>query len=171
MKVSRHTVLDGLIRAHGWTRGVELGVWQASVFHHLLCNFSKLHLTGVDRWQPVNEYAGKDMAAAEELAKAIAERFGPRASILKMDTAAAAARFADGSIDFVFIDASHDTESVLAEIAAWRCKIAAGGALTGHDANLGTVRAALDAALPGWELLAANCWIYPVGGTDAAAAG
>lgn len=169
MKVSRHTVLADLIRANNWTRGVELGVWQASLFHYLLSNFPRLQLTGVDRWQAVNEYAGKDMEAAAMMAGALAARFAPRARLLKMDTAAAAGEFADGSIDFVFIDASHDTESVRADIAAWRCKIAPGGALTGHDANLGTVRAALDAELPGWEMLAAHCWRYPAGGTDDAA--
>lgn len=169
MKVSRHTVLADLIRANGWTRGVELGVWQASLFHYLLCNFPTLLLTGVDRWEPVNEYAGKDMEAAALMAGAIADRFCPRAALLKMDTAAAAKYFDDDSLDFVFIDASHDTDSVLADIRAWRSKVHAGGALTGHDANLGTVRAALDIELPGWELLAANCWSYPVGRTDAAA--
>lgn len=45
----------------------------------------------------------------------------------------AARHYADGSLDFVFIDASHRYEDVRADIAAWRSKVKPGAWLAGHD--------------------------------------
>jgi predicted O-methyltransferase YrrM len=44
-----------------------------------------------------------------------------------------AAHFANGSVDFVFIDADHSREAVLADIRAWLPKMRPGGVLAGHD--------------------------------------
>ena len=45
----------------------------------------------------------------------------------------AADRYSDNSIDFVFIDAAHDYESVTNDLIAWYPKIKIGGMLAGHD--------------------------------------
>lgn len=55
----------------------------------------------------------------------------------------AARRYADGSLDFVFLDAAHDTASVLKDLAAWWPKIKPGGSIAGHDADWPSVTAAL----------------------------
>lgn len=46
---------------------------------------------------------------------------------------AAAARYVDGSLDAVFIDADHSYESVASDIAAWLPKVRPGGIIAGHD--------------------------------------
>jgi hypothetical protein len=56
----------------------------------------------------------------------------------------AASRFEDNSVDFVFIDADHEYESVKKDISAWYPKVRSGGVIAGHDfhdGGLGVQRA------------------------------
>jgi predicted O-methyltransferase YrrM len=48
------------------------------------------------------------------------------------------------SLDFVFIDSSHDYDSVLKDLIAWYIKVRVGGLFCGHDLNLTGVRDALN---------------------------
>ena len=45
----------------------------------------------------------------------------------------AADAFADRSLDFVFIDASHELDEVRQDLAAWWPKMRSGGLFAGHD--------------------------------------
>jgi predicted O-methyltransferase YrrM len=53
------------------------------------------------------------------------------------DSAAAASLplFRDQSLDFVFIDADHRYDAVVADVRAWKSKVKPGGILAGHDYN------------------------------------
>lgn len=51
----------------------------------------------------------------------------------KMASGWAARQYADASLDFVFIDASHDTDSVAHDLLAWWPKLKPTGVLAGHD--------------------------------------
>jgi len=54
---------------------------------------------------------------------------------LKMTSTEAAKLFEDESIDFVYIDACHEYESVKSDIHSWMPKIKKGGIIAGHDYN------------------------------------
>lgn len=69
-------------------------------------------------------------AALKPLAGAEGVRFVHYAHTLSWD---AAAKFADGSVDVVFVDADHAYESVAKDIAAWWPKVKPGGIMAGHD--------------------------------------
>ncbi len=82
--------------------------------------------------------------------------------MIKGTSIEAAEQFEDGSLDFAFIDADHREAAVLADIAAWRPKIRAGGMLTGHDAQgkFPGVLAALNAICPGWVKYDDSVWTF-----------
>jgi hypothetical protein len=82
---------------------------------------------------------------------------------LQTTSVEAAKQFADGSLDFVFLDAGHDYESVRADILAWRPKIRKGGCLAGHDYGprfAGLIQA-VNELLPGFALDGSS-WLYLV---------
>lgn len=84
--------------------------------------------------------------------------------MIQGDSAGSAHRFADNSLHFVFIDASHRYENVKRDLAAWWPKVKTGCYMCGHDWLSGEeVRKALLEFLreKGIEQVATanNCWI------------
>ncbi len=65
------------------------------------------------------------------------------------------------SLDFVFIDASHDYESVKKDILAWMPKIRPGGMLSGHDVHWEGVQEALNELVPGYSVTGIDhTWMF-----------
>jgi predicted O-methyltransferase YrrM len=59
--------------------------------------------------------------------------------------------FADESIDFVYIDASHEYDDLVADIKAWLPKLNKGGIMAGDDYGVGVhpdVKRAVDELFP-----------------------
>jgi FkbM family methyltransferase len=78
------------------------------------------------------------------------------------DSAESAAEFADGSLDFVFIDAAHDYDSVVKDLAAWHRKLKPDGIWAGHDYPHDDVARAVHehAAANGYEIdEVGRCWL------------
>jgi len=71
--------------------------------------------------------------------------------------------YEDNSLDFVFIDASHDYENVLKDITAWYPKIKhRTGIISGHDIKWPNIRRAVDEFFNAKNLIihdAEDCWI------------
>jgi hypothetical protein len=78
------------------------------------------------------------------------------------DSAESAAEFRDGTLDFVFIDAAHDYDSVVKDLAAWYPKMKPGGIWAGHDYPHHEVEQAVHehADANGYEVAqVGRCWI------------
>jgi hypothetical protein len=56
--------------------------------------------------------------------------------------------FDDGDVDFLFIDACHDTAAVLNDIDIWLPKLAQGAIISGDDYGWASVRHAVEARFP-----------------------
>lgn len=80
--------------------------------------------------------------------------------IVRMDSLDAVSLYDDASLDFVFIDGSHDYDSVCKDIDAWLPKVKPNGILAGHDYRYYEgVRRAVDSKLEGAQPIGAS-WIY-----------
>ena len=80
-------------------------------------------------------------------------------SLIVADSVTAASFFADRSLAWVHLDARHDREHLLADIAAWRPKVRSGGWLSGDDYDevkwpevVATINETLPAARP-WSVM------------------
>ena len=151
----------------GWTRGVELGVLDGRTHLHLLSSCPDLSMVGIDIWEPKPEkdqidggrsFLNHNLALYQKNLMEHAAKYGSRSILIKIDTVEAALLFEDGFFDFVFIDADHTTEAVLADIEAWKPKIKAGGYLCGHDTHFPSVREAIDEVVPMWSQEIDHVW-------------
>lgn len=83
-------------------------------------------------------------------------------SVIQSDSAEAASHFDDESLDGVFIDAAHDYDSVVKDVAAWFPKVKPGGIFAGHDYPWHEVEKAVNehAVANGYTVASVGrCWI------------
>lgn len=121
--------------------GVEVGVKQGRYSEFLLDHWQGSKLVSVDPWREAAESDYVDNANVKQeqqeayLAEARRrlERFGARSEIWRTTSLEAAGRFANHTLDFVYLDARHDEASVREDLEAWYPKLRAGGLFAGHD--------------------------------------
>jgi predicted O-methyltransferase YrrM len=121
----------------GFTKGVEVGVrWGA--FSLVLCqSIPDLELKSVDPYSLVYQ----DVRSHREGIKT-QEKYFQRASallaphnceIIRRTSLEAVADFPFESIDFVYIDGSHQFDYVMCDIIEWTKRVRKGGIVSGHD--------------------------------------
>lgn len=148
-----HAISD-FVRDNGWSRGAELGVRMGQNLFHVLRQCPDLHMIGVDLFepQPDNVGPGKETYTEwpwdqyMEVINRGMEVYGDRCQLIKARTDDAASQVADGSLDFVFIDADHSYDGVKADIANWASKVRPGGWILGHDIQMPGVCHAVEEA-------------------------
>jgi hypothetical protein len=100
-------------------------------------------LISVDPWLEAEPDEVQDRTQAEheqfyEETVARLGKYGERSVIWRATSTEAAARVEAGSLDFVYLDARHDYESVKEDLEHWFDKVRPGGILAGHDYVDGT---------------------------------
>ena len=114
--------------------GVEVGVHLGLNAFDCLMQFPNLKLHLVDNYRVPFSQRAKD-AAVYVLAP-----FHDRITFHYKSSVEAAKGVADGSVDFVYIDANHIFEAVMIDIEAWKPKVKQGGVIGGHDFYMTTNR-------------------------------
>lgn len=120
----------------GFQRGAEIGV-ERGVYSEILCRENPgVELYCVDAWKAHRGY--RDHVKQEKLDRFYVQTTEklkpyPRATLVRKFSVDAARDFHDGSLDFVYIDANHNLQSVIADLAAWSPKVRDGGIIAGHD--------------------------------------
>lgn len=118
--------------------------WEGSIEHTEEQGLSSLYDTFINNMKPVENY------------------YFP----LKLTSLEAAKKFEDNSLDFVFLDASHEYEDVKKDIQEWLPKVKPGGILAGHDYYLNEdwfvgVKQAVNEEISNF-IVEDNCWIYRI---------
>jgi len=154
---------------------VELGTFLAKSASYMML---KLRESGKDiRFTSYDNFSGeahdeeeKEMIARhgslEKAARWCFEQstgLNPERFLINADSALAAERYDDGSVDFVFIDADHAEAAVKSDIAAWLPKVRPGGMIAGHDIDFAPVRAAVLSFFPLQQVRSVGrCWLVSI---------
>ena len=142
------------INRRGYTTGCEVGSAVGNTTKHLLQNCPRLNpLYVADDWRPITDRRSPETPNvnpawySKPMRPIFDKKVAPylsRLIILEGESWKMADRIKDGILDFVFIDASHDFNSVVNDIKAWLPKVKKSGLLCGHDIHMSGVREALE---------------------------
>lgn len=118
--------------------GAEIGVLHGGFSKIVLSrwNPSKFYLIDLWRSQPSDIYREKhdDIDYAAKLNECFMLRINhPGIVLLAEESTEAAHLFHNQSLDWIYIDANHAREAVLADMNAWFPKLRPGGLFSGHD--------------------------------------
>ena len=116
----------------------EVGVREGNHLLSLL-KAEPTRMVAVDLWQDDLVLGHNDAKYSQEQFDRCRQRVGriakkyPSVEICPGLSAIVALQFADGTFDFVYIDADHTYEGVRDDLEAWWPKVKPGGVLGGHD--------------------------------------
>lgn len=114
--------------------GVEIGVDTGWFSDRILKGCSVRRLYSIDPWGAPVKWQGNRATDSEYLtAVNLLKHHWPRSVIIKQEALVALSLFGDDSLDWVYIDSSHEYEATLQEMRAYWPKIRSGGLLAGHD--------------------------------------
>lgn len=139
--------IDYLIRRHQIKTIVEVGCWLgASTLHMASLLPDDGRLFAVDHWQgSIENQHSPDLSTLFEqfLSNVIHDGLTHVIVPMRMTSLEGAAQLPVPSVDLVYLDASHDTESVLKDLRAWYPKVKHKGILCGDDWHWDSVRSAV----------------------------
>jgi hypothetical protein len=119
---------------------VEVGTWLGQSAAYMAVEISNsnknIKFDCVDTWQGSDEHRDFKEIIDNSLYEKFLKNIEPVKEFInpiRMESLKAAELYENETLDFVFIDASHDYENVLKDIYAWFPKLKKGKILAGHD--------------------------------------
>lgn len=148
---------------------VEVGVWKGKSASfmgvEIINSGKKIEFYAVDHFQGSPEHQDDPLVKGNTLKEECYKNLEPVMGIVRMlpvPSLEAAAMFADNSIDFVYIDGSHEYDDLKADIIAWGPKVKNGGIIAGDDYGVGRhpdVKKVVDEIFPS-AVKEGLVWIY-----------
>jgi predicted O-methyltransferase YrrM len=143
---------------------VELGAWLGKSSAYLCDKATSQEITIIDSFKGTAEYIDSyyKLAKTNDIYELFLENMGSRNyNVIKATSKAASKKFANESLDVVFIDLDHSYKAVKEDIKLWLPKVKKGGFIAGDDyhENWKGVIQAVDALLPRATFID-DCWIY-----------
>jgi hypothetical protein len=119
---------------------VEVGVQNGIFAEYMLNRTNPQTLYLIDCWEQQDPSVYNDIANVpneqqENSYQETLRKFAndPRVTILRQYSHDAVSRFADESLDWVYLDANHTYEAIKEDLKRWWPKVKKGGILSGHD--------------------------------------
>ena len=130
---------------------VEVGCFSGVSSRVIALHCGELHCIDPWSWGAV--------AQAEQMFDSMLADY-PNITKVKMTSIEASKQYADGSLDFVYIDADHAYASVVEDINAWKPKVKPGGYIAGHDSYMPEVlKAVMDCLGEPLQYFTDTSWI------------
>lgn len=127
----------------GFKVGAEIGILEGS-YSRALCRYNpELLLYSIDGWDLLENNTKRKKYQLWYYERAKNKLAPHNVVIIKELSTEAVKRFENGSLDFVYIDASHSYPAVKEDITIWTPKVRSGGIVSGHDYNLPDVSRAV----------------------------
>lgn len=142
LNLEKRDGLGTLLNRLGLTnKGAEVGVLRGGFSNMILSQWTGKKLYLVDCWEHQDDKVYIDTNNGDndrhnfnlEVTKRIVSKYPGRYEFVKDYSLPASKRFADGELDFVYIDARHDYDGVTEDLEAWYPKVKSGGLISGHD--------------------------------------
>jgi predicted O-methyltransferase YrrM len=129
---------------------VEIGSWKGRSASYMAVEIhnsnKKIKFDCIDTWKGSVEHVDDDFVKQGTLYNEFLKNIEPVKHIInpiRMESVQACKMYADNSLDFVFIDASHEYEDVKKDIENWLPKVKIGGVIAGHDLSSPGVKKAV----------------------------
>jgi predicted O-methyltransferase YrrM len=151
---------------------VEVGTWKGAsasfMAVEIINSRKKIKFDCVDTWDYIDTSYDIPKENYDNLFEKFLKNIEPikdHVNLVKSISWDAAKRYQDNSIDFIFIDAGHDYESVRKDIVSWFPKLKYRGIMAGHDYNnngICRVKQAVDEFFEKIGVVSQflDCWIY-----------
>jgi len=151
-------------------RFVEVGSWKGrsasfmAVEIHNSGHKDAIKFDCVDTWKGSIEHQDLDEIKNDSLYRMFLQNVEPVIDLInpiRKSSIEASKQYDDNSLDFVFLDASHEYNDVIEDINAWLPKLKIGGTLAGHDYGRHDVNKAVNDYFKNKEFsVSEDCWIY-----------
>lgn len=149
---------------------VEVGSWKGRSAAYMAVEIANsgynIKFDCVDTWEGSIEHVEMEEVKSKKLYEIFLSNVNPVIDYInpiKKSSLDAAKEYGENTLDFVFIDASHEYEDVKDDIITWLPKIKKGGILAGHDFGSSGVNKAVHELLGNRHYtVSEDCWILRI---------